>query len=358
MLQNTALIVLLLFLLVFANCQQPNTKQAGMDFSSRIQPADNEYIFEMKDYYIWGSSVVKENDTYHMFVSRWPKKYTFYCWLTHSDIIHAVSDKPEGPFEFKEELTVLKQQKWAEKMVCNPMVYHIGDKYYLYYIGLHWAGYDGVKAAQGNRRSKARQAIRFQQRIGLASAPSPNGPWTPYPDNPILSPRKDHWDSTFVTNPVVYFSPENELLMMYKSTTGTSAPLQLGLTTAPKPEGPYRRIGKQPLFDYNVEESFVWREYDRYWMLSKDMSGKIAGERDVGLLLTSTDGIDWDLAENPVAYELNIKWKDGTIEDVPRVERPFIYIENNRPVCLYNAIGEENLTHSYNLARLLNNGAN
>ena len=347
---------LICFLVCIVNCRHVNSDQAAMDFASRIQPADKEHIFELDDYYLWGASVVKEGDTYHMFVSRWPKMYTFYCWLTHSDIIHAVSDKPEGPYCFKEELSVLKRQKWAEKMVCNPMIYYIEGKYYLYYIGLHWAGRDGVKVARGKHRNKDREIIRFQQRIGVASAPSPDGPWTPFSENPILSLRKGHWDSTFVTNPVVYFSRDNQLLMMYKSTTGIGAPLQLGLTTAPSPEGPYRRIGKQPLFDYNVEESFIWQEYNRYWMLSKDMSGKIAGTRDVGLLLTSMDGIDWELAENPVAYPLNIAWNDGTFEDVPRMERPFIYVENGRPICLYNAIGEENLTHSYNLARLLING--
>ena len=58
---------------------------------------------EIKDYYVWDCSVIKADDgKYHMFSSRWKKELGFgWNWLFNSEIIHSVSDTPEGPYLFK-----------------------------------------------------------------------------------------------------------------------------------------------------------------------------------------------------------------------------------------------------------------
>lgn len=49
-------------------------------------------------YSVWGASVVQDNDgLFHMYYSRWPK-HLGWAWLTDSEIAHAVSDSPYGPW--------------------------------------------------------------------------------------------------------------------------------------------------------------------------------------------------------------------------------------------------------------------
>ena len=59
----------------------------------------------MEDYWVWGSSVVKDDTDglYHMFVSRWPKRLPFHPgWMVASEVVHAVSEAPEGPYRFSD----------------------------------------------------------------------------------------------------------------------------------------------------------------------------------------------------------------------------------------------------------------
>lgn len=58
--------------------------------------------FAMEDYYIWDSSVILVDGIYHMFASRWPKSLGFGSnWLFNSEIVHATSSTPEGPYIFQ-----------------------------------------------------------------------------------------------------------------------------------------------------------------------------------------------------------------------------------------------------------------
>jgi beta-xylosidase len=331
------------------SCQQ--TQQ--MNFEQRIQSPTKDQIFDMEGYFVWGGSVIQdESNVYHMFATRWPKKYTFACWLTHADVVHATSKNPEGPYQFKEPMSMLKEQDWCANSIVNPNVFEFNGTYYLAYTGINWAGLDGVEAATSGDRSRL-QPIRYTQRIGLASAPSPDGPWKPLDSNPILHPRPDKWDSTFTTNPSFFITPENKVMLMYKSTTGRRKPLQLGLATADHPAGPYERIGKEPLFDHDIEDPYVWMQNGQYWMVAKDMRGDIIDIRGGGILYTSDNGVDWRVAENPLAYDMKIRWADGATETVPRLEKPQLLVQDGKAICIYHAVRVEGGENSYNLARLL-----
>jgi hypothetical protein len=48
-------------------------------FQNRFLPAKTVGGFKMDNYWIWCGSVVKREDNrFHMFASRWPKRYPFY----------------------------------------------------------------------------------------------------------------------------------------------------------------------------------------------------------------------------------------------------------------------------------------
>lgn len=319
-----------------------------MDFKNRIEKAKKESLLSQEGYFIWGGSVVKDDEgTYHMFASRWEKTKTFKSWVTHSKIIRALACEPDGPFEIKEEVVSLNEQVWSKKMTHNPTVKKIGDLYYLFYLGTTYS--DDVPDIPEDVNS---HPARYNQRIGVAVAVHPAGPWTPSANNPILKPRPGEWDSTFVTNPSV-FVDEGEIRLIYKARYAyqneDSNKLILGLAVSQNPEGPYVRKGPSPLFDYDVEDPFIWKENNRYYMVVKDMTGSITGKYN-GVLMASDNGEEWALAEEPLAWDHNLFFDDGTVEQPYFVERPQLLIEKGRPTCLYTAIGDGK-NYAANLAR-------
>ena len=123
------IIVLVSFNLIGQN------KADNLKFKDQLQPLSDENIFKTDGYYNWCSSIVKGDDSkYHLFYSRWEKKYSFFGWLTHSEVAHAISKKPTGSWEYKE--TVLKghgKEHWDAITIHNPKIKYFEGKYYLYY---------------------------------------------------------------------------------------------------------------------------------------------------------------------------------------------------------------------------------
>lgn len=316
-----------------------------VDFRQRIEPPSHRQILQQEGYFIWCGSVVKdEKGMYHMFASRWSKELGFKGWLTDSEIVRAVSRFPEGPYNIVEELGVLKRQAWCSKMVHNPMVLKYEDTYYLYYLGTTFREEEREEIYK-NRMNPA----RLSQRIGVARAPSPEGPWELCLENPVLEPREGKWDSTFVTNPSVFAGEDKKIYMIYKSRLKEEERLNLGLATAEQPFGAFCSVSDEPFFSYHVEDPYVWYEDGCYRMLAKAMSDELV-ENHNGILFESEDLKCWKLSEHPLAWDRFISWTDGVPERVPNMERPMLLLENGVPVCLYNAVGDFS-TWSYNLAR-------
>ncbi len=96
-----------------------------------------EGAFKMNDWIVWGGSVIKaEDDKYYMFASRWPKNLSMSAWVTNSEVVVAVSDKPGEPYVFKNVvLPARAKQHWDGKMTHNPGIHYHEGKYILYYIG-------------------------------------------------------------------------------------------------------------------------------------------------------------------------------------------------------------------------------
>lgn len=336
-----------------------------MDFPSRIVPPTRSQVFATQGYYVWGASVLKDNDgRYHMFACRWPIEWGMWAWISHAEIVRAEGERFEGPFEYRETLTVLKDHAWSRNMNIGPNAFEYDGTYYLLYVGSQLPqGAPGEREAYMKWRHQNRHVIRFNQRIGLASAPHPAGPWTPVSDRPVLEPRPGKWDEPFVTNPVLRVTPENKVLLLYKSSSErgtnpritTGDKLMFGMAAADRPEGPYTRVGPEPLFEEDVEDACFWHEDGRWWMICKDMTGKIGGDRyGAGLIYTSEDALHWQEDDDIVAWQMWIDWADGERQPIYKMEKPTIYFEDGRPVCLYTAVvPTEEQTESWNLARLL-----
>ena len=90
-----------------------------------LDKAPRTPAFECEGYWAWGSSVVKGDDgKYHMFVSRFPKSLPFHPgWMVASEIVHAVSEVPQGPYRFSEvALPARGAQYWDGRSTHNPRI--------------------------------------------------------------------------------------------------------------------------------------------------------------------------------------------------------------------------------------------
>lgn len=303
----------------------------------------------------WGGSMVKgEDGLYHLFYSRWEKSLGW-AWVTDSEVAHAVSKGPHGPFEFKDvALAPRGAEYWDGLCTHNPTVQKFDGKYYLYYMGNTG---DGVVVKKGLNYSH-----RNKQRIGVAVADSPNGPWKRF-DKPVIDVGSDPnaLDALMVSNPSVVRRPEGGYLMAYKA-VGKKKPLPWGgpvvhcVATSESPIGPFKKHDK-PVFvakghDFPAEDPFIWYQDGKYRAIVKDMRGAFTDAGQSLVLFDSVDGFDWNLAKNPLLTKLELFWEDGEHQKLAHLERPQLHLEEGIPmvlVCAADTRDEKGVLHSFNV---------
>ena len=100
-------------------------QQSKNELFHKLKKAPRTPAFESEGYWVWGSSVVKgEDGKYHMFVSRFPKSLPFHPgWMVASEIVHAISDTPQGPYRFSDvALPARGAQYWDGRSTHNPRI--------------------------------------------------------------------------------------------------------------------------------------------------------------------------------------------------------------------------------------------
>lgn len=345
------------FLILLANFSHGQSKKltppGELNLQSMIQPIPLTAKFINDTSYIWCGTLVKSHldQKYHLYYSRWPREYGMAAWVTKSEVAHAISDSPFGPYKFKDIALPVRGAKYWDGMVThNPTVHFYNGKYYLYYTGNYGDG--KITGSQLN------WTHRNHQRIGVAVASNPNGPWKRF-DKPIIDVSADTTaaDAQMMANPSVTKMPDGRYLMVYKA-VARKRPQPFGgpvvhLTAiADKPEGPFVKQYK-PIFtaenvDFPAEDPFVWYQDNCYYAIVKDMKGSFTNAGRSLVLFYSLDGLDWKLAKHPLVSALNIKWADGTTKKLEALERPQLFFENGKIVALLCAVNET-LGHSYNV---------
>lgn len=332
----------------------------GVNYS--MQPAPVGGGFAMDGYWVWCGSVVQgEDGKFHMFASRWPKSLPMHPgWLIASEIVRAVSDTPEGPYSFQEVVMPARGAAyWDGRSTHNPHIVRHKDTYLLYYMGSTHPFEDVPSEEVLNLQDHRVIAARSNKRVGLATATSVLGPWKRL-DAPILTPRPDHFDSYFTSNPAPCVHEDGSVLLIYKSRHYIghqySYDMALGAAWADHYEGPYRQISNEPIFSpasIHLEDPFIWKTEQGYAMIAKDMEGNIAGERHAGIQATSVDGLHWVVADQPGAYSRRILWSDGMVREMGNFERPFLLFQEGRPTHLFaataNGTGEFTGNNTWNM---------
>lgn len=314
--------------------------------------ADNAVVaMYSEDHYVWDCSVIYAEGKYHMFSSRWKKELGFgWNWVYNSEIIHCVSDTPEGPYQFLRVVLPRRGRQYFDGMSThNTCVRYFKGKYYLYYMG---TTYGGPVPIGEETSAEYNLEVWNKKRIGVAVADSIYGEFVRR-DTPLLEPLDcSHWDCTVTTNPAVTILPDGKTYMVYKSRRAVGQPLQLGIAVADKPDGEFRRLSDEPILrfddpDLHVEDPFLWYDCNRkkFCVLVKDDckngSYGITGEWGSGFYAESDDCIHFTIPENPKVYSRLVTWKDGTRTQQGNMERPWIlFDEDGKPSYLFCASGK------------------
>lgn len=320
------------------------------DIMTSMLPVDEKFGFGMDGYWVWCGSAIKGGDgLYHMFSARWSKERPFITgYVVSSEIVHAVSERPEGPYRFKNVVLGDRGERfWDGRMTHNPSIIKCGDIWALFYIGATFEGErpDGrALYTQWDKRPDIIGKSYSSIRIGAAVAESPDGPWKRF-DEPVFVTDPDGWDRTVVTNPAPCVLPDGSVMMYYRSNTSNG--MRIGVAKcdklyADRPPEFYRLID-HPIFEnhpeLHVEDPYVWHNGENFEMIAKDMNGNGCGTVGGGVHLLSENGIDWEYAPNRTAYSRTLRFTDGSVREAYHLERPNLILENGSPIAIAAAYG-------------------
>ena len=321
------------------------TQPISSSFEKRLTPIGR--ILEDPDHNVWGCSPIYGPDgKVHLFYSRWVNEAHHQGWITCCEIVHAVADQPEGPYTTVEVALTGRGGDWWDSMTChNPTIHKVGDTYVLFYMGTS----DGTV---------------YTKRIGMATSDSLYGPWK-RSDKPIIEPdpNPDAWNSICTTNPAFVQHPNGELWLYYKSwritdwekdlnrglreatsDVGKFTNRQYGLAKATSLDGPWTKVGTEPIIDLRhlgenaqSEDAYIWIDATgTFHMIMRDMG---YWNHEYGLLFTSDDGINWGLPE--VAFYEGRHYlpePPNGLEREGRLERTQLLIRNGEPEYIFFAM--------------------
>ena len=327
--------------LLFMTYPQSGIAQEGkaeLNLGARLLPLSEEGIFRDPNYYHWGGSIIKGDDgLYHLFYSRWEKAQTFNGWLTASEIAHATSSKPSGPWSYKE--TVLKGRgkgHWDAITAHNPKIKYFEGKYYLYYIATNMGDqpYTDKDLAMSSTQKVDRdiwEILRANQRTGLAVANSLDGPWE-RAEAPLIEPSGPIANIT--VNPAIARGKDGLYYLIVKGDKPNETRFirHQAIATAHSPAGPFT-MQDEPVID-NLDTEDVSMFYDeqeaRFYAIFHAHSF-------IGLM-TSADGLHWTKAQNYKVTDKKVLLNDGSVLTPNRMERPFVYTEEDQAKVLCLAI--------------------
>lgn len=304
--------------------------------SQRLGSAITRGGFHLDDHWVWcGSPIRGQDGLYHLYASCWSKSLSFHPhWITNSQIVHAVASLPQGPYQWSDvALPARDPVFWDGRMTHNPSIHFHDGRYLLFYTG---TTYDApLPTAEHPDVSTVWRQAHASQRIGLATATSPFGPWQRL-DQPILSPRPGLWDGLITTNPAVCVRPDGSILVIYKSVERLGGAMRLGIALAHDAFSPFLRLVDDPILqapgpDDHVEDPCFWWNGSFYEMIVKHRHG--------GLYATSHNAIDWHFHPLRQAYGKHLRWDDGKIRFHPFLERPQVLLDGGLPTYLFLAAG-------------------
>ncbi len=297
-----------------------------INFNTLLQPVKRISVLSEKENVVWCGTILKGPEgKFWILYSRWPKTKGHNAWLTHSEVAVASSDSPLGPWTF--ETIALRgsgiEGSYDRDCIHNPTMLKVGELYYLYYMANYGNG------EYWNHRN--------HQRIGVAWAKHPRGPWH-RSEKPCIDITLGSIDHLMTSNPTVCQRPDGKILMIYKAVGDGPLPkggaVICGAAVAENPLGPFTKMAK-PLFvnpedPWSVEDPYLWFQNGKYWVLAKDFQGYFTKTKQVGVaLFESIDGFEWKPAKHPLAFNIEFTFEDGEKAILQKLERPQLVLNDS-----------------------------
>jgi hypothetical protein len=257
----------------------------------RLSPVRRDSGFRQDGYFVWGGSLIRVGDIYHLFASRWPRATGFPAgYREHSEIVWATSTTPQGPYTFREVVLPGRGGEWWDGKMChNPKVVKAGSTYVLYYIG-----------------SRIGSPLR---KVGYAWSSSIAGPWQRR-DEPL--PLGED-----ANNPAPCIHPDGSLLLAYRDLN-----LHMHIARADAFDADYRIVAEDIFPDGRLEDPDLAFIDDQYYLTVEDNAGILTGHVRHGAQLISDDGLTWRKNKPVRVYTHTIQFEDGASLTVDRRERP------------------------------------
>ena len=243
--------LILIILIALSACSENQIKVSS--FCESLEPVGR--ILEVPEWTNWDMApIYDESWKTHLFVGRWPRNGD---WLVNAQIVHAVAESPEGPYEV---LDTLFQDDTIS--YYNPQITQVGATYVMVYA------------------YKERSLPRMNQKVGLATSSSLDGPWKPSPHNPVLAPsgKPGSFDCMHASNPSFHQDKEGKFRIYYK--TASDQPddpylRTISLALSDRIEGPYIPHPDNPLITYvedglDVEDPYNFIYDGKYYMILED----------------------------------------------------------------------------------------
>lgn len=281
---------------------------------------------------VWCGSMVRTPDgKCHLFLSMWEQKWEFETgWSTHSNIGYAVSDEPDGKYEFKG--IILKgsgiENGFDRDSVHNPFAIRHDGNFYVYYSANYG---DGIMKTHTKN-----------QKIGVAYAKDPLGEWTRF-DTPIFKKPSGEPEDVLTTNPSICQMADGRFIMIYKMVRKSDNKVIISAAFSESPLGPWR-ISDTPIFDipgahFAAEDPCVYRIKNKLYCLLHDMKNYYVPDKFRTIIqFESENGIDWKPADPLFVCSRTVDFEGEGKKLIYRLERPFMYIENDEPKVFFAAI--------------------
>jgi predicted GH43/DUF377 family glycosyl hydrolase len=278
--------------------------------------------------------VVKVGETYYMFYAATGTE------RGDAHIGLATATSPEGPWRRYPENPIFAPApdgSWDDYSVSQPRVYRFGERYYMFY----------------NAQQEEWRGGHFPWRIGLATAPSPEGPWVRYSDRPILDVGAlGEWDGLALNLGAVVRVGDEYWLWYAAFKEHPDEYGHIGLARAPAPEGPWRKSPANPLMappswgPFSIQEPWVIHDGTLFHMWYAGMP--VIGDSlpaDIGYAF-SRDGIQWTHSPaNPVLK----RGERGSWDDYD-VSEPVVLVEGGQLYLFYTGFNYPSFASAIGLA--------
>ena len=173
--------------------------------------------------------------------------------------------------------------------------------------------------------------LRKNQRTGVAVSNSINGPWKRM-DKAMIEPSGPIANIT--VNPAISQGKDGNYYLIIKGDKPNEKRFirNQAIAVSKSPEGHFVMQPNPVIGNLDTEDVSMWYDKEQAVFYAVFHAHSYIG------LMTSLDGLNWKKAEHYKIATKKIKLEDGSFLIPNRMERPFVYLENNQPTVLCLAI--------------------